>query len=61
MTRHTHHWWRAIDLALFVAWLAMIPIAIITDWIYSIAFIAACSIYANAASHLAAWRADVPS
>lgn len=39
----------------------MIPVAIWTGWLYSIAFISAVSIYANIASHLAAWRADVPT
>lgn len=52
--------WRLANLLLTVVWVAMVPVAIITHWIYSVAFIAACSIYANAASHLAAWRADVP-
>lgn len=36
------------------------PVAIVTGWLYSLAFISAVSIYANFASHLAAWRADVP-
>lgn len=52
--------WRRVNLVLTFVWVAMVPIAIITGWIYSLAFISACSIYANAASHLAAWRADVP-
>lgn len=39
----------------------MLPVAILTGWIFSLAFISACSIYANIASHLAAWRADVPN
>lgn len=51
-------WWKRINLMLTCVWLAMVPIAIITGWLYSLAFISACSIYANAASHLAAWRAD---
>jgi len=38
----------------------MVPLAIVTGWIESLVFISAASIYANAASHLAAWRADVP-
>jgi hypothetical protein len=52
--------WRLTNLILTVVWLGMIPVAIATGWIYSIAFISAASIYANVASHLAAWRADVP-
>jgi hypothetical protein len=53
--------WRIANLVLTVAWITMIPIAVMTGWIYSIAFVSAASIYANAASHLAAWRSDVPS
>lgn len=52
--------WRRVNLLLTFAWLVVVPISIATGWIYSIAFISARSIYANAASHLAAWRADVP-
>lgn len=43
-----------------VAWALMVPIAVVTDWIYSIAFVSAASIYANFVTHLAAQRADVP-
>lgn len=52
--------WRTANFWLMLAWLAMIPVAVVTGWVYSIAFISAASIYANVASHLAAWRADVP-
>ena len=55
------NWIRKLNFALAVAWATMIPISILTGWIYSIAFIAAASIYANFISHLAAWRADVPN
>jgi cobalamin biosynthesis protein CobD/CbiB len=55
------HWIRRLNLALAVAWAAMIPVSILTGWLYSIAFIAAASIYANFVSHLTAWRADVPN
>lgn len=41
-------------------WLIVVPVSIFTDWIFSIAFTGACSIYANFVSHLAAQRADVP-
>jgi hypothetical protein len=53
--------WRRLNLLLAVAWIVLIPVAVVTGWIYSIAFISAASIYANAAGHLAAWRADVPT
>lgn len=49
--RHTH-------AILTVAWLAMVPIALVTGWISSLIFISACSIYANAASHASAWQAS---
>ena len=50
---------RANAFAAF-AWLAMVPVSVVTGWIYSIAFTGACSIYANFISHAAAQRADVP-
>lgn len=53
--------WRRANLILALVWAAIIPIAIATGWIYSLAFISAASIYANVASHIAAWRADVPN
>lgn len=53
--------WRQVNLWLSVVWALMVPVAIMTGWLYSIAFISACSIYANFASHVAAWRADVPA
>jgi hypothetical protein len=56
-----HLWLRRVNLLLAIGWAAMIPISVMTGWIYSIAFIAAASIYANFISHLAAWRADVPN
>jgi hypothetical protein len=51
---------RRANALLTVFWLAMCPLALATGWIYSVAFVSLVSIYANAASHLAAWRADVP-
>jgi hypothetical protein len=39
---------------LAAVWAAMIPISIATGWLYSIAFVSACSIYANTAAHWAA-------
>lgn len=41
-----------------VAWLLMVPLSIITGWLFSVAFVAACSIYANAVGHAAAWQAS---
>ena len=40
-------------------WLAMVPVAFWFGWLESVVFVSACSIYANAASHLAAWLTDL--
>ena len=45
------------NLVLAIAWLIMVPVWWFTDLRYSIAFIAAASIYANFTGHLAAWQA----
>jgi hypothetical protein len=50
--------WRRFNMWLSFLWLAAVPVAMVTGWIYSVAFISLVSIYANWASHLAAWRAD---
>ena len=42
--------------ALFLLWIIAIPIGIATGWLWSIAFVSACSIYANAAAHWAAFE-----
>lgn len=39
-------------------WAVMIPAAYFLGWINSVAFVAVCSLYANAASDWAAYRAD---
>jgi hypothetical protein len=53
--------WAVMNLILAAAWAICLPVAIVTGWIYSIAFISAASIYANFAAHLAAFRADRPN
>jgi hypothetical protein len=50
--------WRKLNIWLTALWVVMVPVAIFTGWIESLIFISGASIYANAASHLAAWRAD---
>lgn len=42
---------------LTVAWLVMVPVALMTGWIESLIFVSACSIYANAVGHFSAWQA----
>lgn len=51
--------WRRVNLGLALAWLAVIPIALFAGWLRSVIFVSAISLYANVASHIAAWRADV--
>lgn len=50
--------WSRVHLVLTVAWTAMVPLAIVTGWIFSLAFISAISIYANVAGHWSAYQAS---
>jgi len=43
---------------LTIVWFVMLPVSIITGWIFAIAFVSACSIYANAGTHFSAWQAS---
>jgi hypothetical protein len=52
--------WRWLNLALAIGWLIVVPVSLLTGWIYSVAFISAVSIYANFVTHIAGWRADEP-
>lgn len=62
MRRYGHSGlWRRLNFALFAVWALMVPVSVFTGWIYSLAFVSFASIYANAATHLAGWRADEPS
>lgn len=51
-------WMRHFHAVLTGTWIVMVPVALVTGWISSLIFISACSIYANAASHFAAWQAS---
>ena len=53
--------WRKVNLAATLLWLAVIPVAYFSGWLKSVVFVSAISLYANVASHLAAWRSDVPN
>jgi hypothetical protein len=46
-----------VHLVLSIVWVAMIPVSLATGWIESIVFVAAISIYANFAGHIAAFEA----
>lgn len=50
------HTMRKAHLTLLIAWLLMVPVAIVAGLLTSVAFVAAASIYANAAAHWAAWQ-----
>ena len=52
-------WWRKFSAFRVLVWVAAIPVAYFLGWIYSVAFVAICSLYANLASDFAAWRSDV--
>jgi hypothetical protein len=48
---------RRFHALLTFAWLAMVPVVpLVTGWVESLVFISACSLYANAAAHFAAWQ-----
>jgi len=51
-------WSRRFNLLRAVIWALAIPVAYFLGWIYSVAFVSVCSLYANAASDWAAYRAD---
>jgi hypothetical protein len=51
--------WRFFNASRAAIWVVVIPLSYFFGWIYSIAFVAICSLYANAASDTAAWRSDV--
>lgn len=52
-------WVKRANASATALWAAMMPIAYAMGWLSSVPFVSVASIYANFASHLAAWRADV--
>lgn len=46
-----------LHLTLTIAWLLVIPIAVLFGLLESVAFISAISIYANVSGHFSAWQA----
>jgi hypothetical protein len=40
-----------------LAWLALIPIALVFGWLESVVFVSAISLYANVVGHFSAWQA----
>jgi hypothetical protein len=51
-------WLKHTHATLTIAWFLILPISVATGWIYAIAFVSACSIYANAVGHFSAWQAS---
>jgi hypothetical protein len=51
-------WSRRFNLVRAIFWMVMMPVAYALRWIDSVAFVSVCSLYANAASDWAAYRAD---
>lgn len=50
--------WRKFSAVRAGMWLTVIPLAYYFGWIYSVAFVAVCSLYANVSGDFSAWRAD---
>lgn len=51
-------WWKYLHGVLTFFWMFMMPVAIVTGWWQSVAFIAVISIYANFAGEFSAWQAS---
>lgn len=52
-------WWRRFSGLRAVFWIVVTVLAVLFGWIFAVAFVSVCSLYANVASDVAAWRADV--
>lgn len=48
---------RRVNGWLTIFWILMIPVSLITDWINSITYVAALSIWALVSGHWSAWQA----
>jgi hypothetical protein len=51
-------WWGRFNLTRALFWVAITPVAYFFGWLGIVTFVAVCSLYANAASDFAAYRAD---
>jgi hypothetical protein len=51
-------YWARFSAARVVFWIIVTVLAILFGWIYAVAFVSVCSLYANIASDFAAFRAD---
>lgn len=46
-----------LQRGLLVAWIVLTPLAVAFGWIYSVAFVSVCSLYANIVAHSASLNA----
>jgi hypothetical protein len=58
LSKESDDYWAAFNLTRALVWVGVIPVSYYMGWVYSVAFVAVCSLYANVASDFAAWRAD---
>lgn len=49
--------WEIVHGVLTGLWALMMPVAVLTGWVYAIAFVSVISIYANFGAHFGAWQA----
>jgi len=49
---------RRINGWLAIFWIVMIPISIVTNWIHSVAYVSALSLWALVSGHWSAWQAS---
>lgn len=54
----SEHWWARFSLGRVLFWIVVSVLAYLYGWLASVAFVSACSLYANIASDFASWRAD---
>jgi hypothetical protein len=50
--------WKIFHAVLTVLWAVMMPVALLTGWVFSIAFISVISIYANFVGHFSSFQAS---
>ena len=49
---------RRVNGWLAIFWIVMIPISIVTNWIHSVAYVSALSLWALVSGHWSAWQAS---
>lgn len=51
-------WWPRFSLLRVFVWVGITVLAFVFGWLAAVAFVSACSLYANIASDFSAWRSD---